>query len=684
MNILPHIQTLPPPLKAILLALFLFTITFFTYQNSLHNDFLMDDDGLILSGDTGHSLRDLTIHFLPDKYRLSKVEDSGSDSYYRPLAHIVPLAEFIFFRNDPFGYHLVSLILFWLCGLGIYYFVKKIWRDPAVGLLSALLFLVHPINGLFINYITAVVFAVQILAMLGAGLAFQKIIEGKNRLLFYPLGLLGYLTAIFCHETAFFLPLYLFTIACFPNRKKFVESFKLCLPFFVVGAAIFISRFFFASIKSNLLDKFQLFAMGPLEYLASWTRVMTWFLSRLVMPDGIVIIWATPVIRENIWLWIFLLTAGIALIILALRQRDADPLTAWGISWLAIGAIPTTLGCLFQPAVGVMFEPHWMFFPLIGLFTILAGILIRLARRLPKTGKILISIYVLTLMFISINMNARWGDERRYCRYWLDNVAADFKSIKFYLANAHLKKKEYAEAKKYYLEARENQWQDWQIYNNLAMIAMLEKKFAESDQYFQQALVFSPNSAVIWNNRGTLFLDRDDPDRAREYFLKAVALNHFYLEPRLNLAMLHIKKGDYASAIELCRENLRYDPQNRPTLTILLTLYLQTNDRAAAQQLGERILSQSRDSALLASSGSAFAAQNNIKLAAALLRRAIQLDKRNAAAYRELGKIYGNFNEFEQAIKLWQKGAQMDPGDPAFAQLISQAEALAEPRNGGR
>ena len=75
-----------------------------------------------------------------------------------------PLTEWTFALNfslgglHPFGYHVVSLLLFCLASFLIYLFCYMVFQNYFLGILTSIFYLVHPINGVAVNHIVALGF----------------------------------------------------------------------------------------------------------------------------------------------------------------------------------------------------------------------------------------------------------------------------------------------------------------------------------------------------------------------------------------------------------------------------------------------------------------------------------------------------------------------------------------------
>ena len=132
--------------------LFLFFVCCINYSNSLHNDFMIDDYGLILQDKKAHNLENLLYQFIPDNQKYLNIGRKEGGAYYRPFAHIIPLLSYLAFKENVFGYHCVNLVLFFLCVVLIYYLIQILSKRQDLAMMVSLLYAAHPLNGLFVNY----------------------------------------------------------------------------------------------------------------------------------------------------------------------------------------------------------------------------------------------------------------------------------------------------------------------------------------------------------------------------------------------------------------------------------------------------------------------------------------------------------------------------------------------------
>jgi len=657
-----------------LAAVVLFVLCFVTYSNSLHNDFMIDDYGLILENPQIRSINFFLNNFIPVDHPKAKIV------YYRPIPHALIMLNYLLFGANPFGYHLLNLFAFYLCCLCVYGFLNILLRDGRVSLLASLFFCSHPINGMLVNYKTATGYSVLICSVM-LSLTFYLLVEQKNNKSYLVISYLWFFIALLCHEIAMAFPLYLAAGLFFIKKYRLKQIIKGCFPYGVILFIYFIFRLKVASLKSNIINKIPIFEMSLTNYLATFSKLVFWYISKLVTLNDIVLIWATPLVRHPLlgWNLIFIcIVLGCLYLIFVVWKKD---IRAFAVFWILIGFIPVTMACLFHTDLGLMIEPHWLFFASIGFFIFLAYLIVRGGEKfnknlIPILSMILLVAYVLA----SRQHNYLWANEKRYCQFWL-RIVPGYKSVMFHLANCYMRDGEYEKARKLSEQALAGQFDDWQIYTNLGLMDYQEEKFTLAIEKFRTALKFNPDSAVTYNDLGNALLKINDRKMAQQSFLKAIGLNPFLLEPRLNLASIYQQQGEYEKAIALLKRNLAIDPNNEPSLFLLAEMDLSAGNKPSALELAKQLLVKGKDPEALVGLGSLFAANRYSKMAFALCSRALQIDPYNKNAHLQLGKLYGNAEQFNRAIVIWQEGLRYHPDEPEFKELITEANELMVHKN---
>ncbi len=660
--------------RNLIFAVGLAVLCWLAYHNALRNDFLIDDHWLIFEDPHRNNLQFIPTHFIPDFKKFSHVEQASGNVYYRPMNHIFPLIQHLVFGRNPFGYHVVNLILLYLCGLSLALLVFRLWSNKALAMIVSVLFCVHPLNGIMVNYITAGFFSIQLLGMIWAIIGFLTALEKEKRIYLF-LSILAMAVALLCHETSLIFPLYLVGTLYFLKDYSWAKSIRASLPYLGVTVAYFIFRFYFASLQTSVLDKVALHHLTIPQYVATVTKLFSWYFSKLIFPSEIIFIWVITPLREG---WVLWFVTGIVslffLIVCLVYGKRKSSVIGLSLFWLMAGFLPVLLACLYQPAKGIIFEPHWVFFPSIGFFVLASYGLLNLRRFFSREFVIVLGVLGIGFLVVASRIsNELWRNDKIYAHHWLAQIP-EYKDAFYCLGFAYFKEGEFVQAREYFRKAIAGRFSDWQIYLNLGLMDYEENRIEAAQNNFEKAEQLFPSSAVVQNNRGLVCLKNLHQDSAKEYFLNAIRYNPFLLEPRLNLASVYRSEKKYDEALNLYQENLRINPKDKNTLTLLFTLYLDFKDFSKATQIGMRLFKLDLSAAESTSLGSLLGSNNLNELAYAFFMKAYQADSSFKDVYLELGKWYGNRGQMKIAKELWQEGSTLDPQDQRFFECLKQAE----------
>lgn len=116
------------------------------YYNSLANDFVYDDKSFVVEN---NHIKDLNANKLISYF--TSPATSASDirvttDMYRPLTVLSYSIDYIFWKLNPFGYHLTSMILHILNGILVYLILSMIIKNNIIALFASLFFIIHPVQ----------------------------------------------------------------------------------------------------------------------------------------------------------------------------------------------------------------------------------------------------------------------------------------------------------------------------------------------------------------------------------------------------------------------------------------------------------------------------------------------------------------------------------------------------------
>ena len=290
-------------------------------------------------------------------------------SYDRPISGWTHIFLFSLIGDSPLRWHLTTLLLRWLGGVGMWWSLGKLWpqaRRPVA--FATLLYMVYPV---FFQQPIAITFHQQLMQYvlyffsLGA-----MIMAFRQPRRFWPYTLLSLaLSLIQITITEYFVPLELVRPIILwvlfsedredrqPLLKRFRRTLLGWLPYLIAIAAFIIWRLFFIDIATG--DPYQAtmlfnFFSDPLSTTLS--------LVKIVIPDSLFMLLSTwinaiefgladPDFKPNLLFLVIGAVTAAALVVYLHWFDDSEPADEqsqnnWYLQALAIGLIATLLGVL--------------------------------------------------------------------------------------------------------------------------------------------------------------------------------------------------------------------------------------------------------------------------------------------------------------------------------------------------
>ncbi len=646
-----------------------------TFFNAVHSSFKMDDHDFFKDPKITNP-KYFNYNWLPEPNRYLKLSVASEESSYRPVTNSALSILYHQFGTHVESYHRANIFLFFLgCSL-LYVFVLLLSGSGILAFLTASLFIVHPINGLAVNYVVASAYAYQLIFNMLCLISFVLAFKLKNQWL--PLFLSGvfFLISLGVHETSIILPVYLLGIAWLLGKGNLRVWFLKTLPFFFMLFSFLVFRMEHASLKTGVLQKFADFQMSLGQFLATFFKLIAWYLSQLIVPDGVVLMWSSKVITYQLWGWI---TAGVLFLGLAVLiiKKCGRSVQSWACASFVVGFLPIMAACLFRPTTGLVMEPHWMFLPSIGFFILYASLLNRILEWKKWIGIFLTASLLAGFVSLSHIYNDLWKDEQTYCHYWLKKVPS-FKTTEFFLAYAYMQEKKYDQARYFLLNAREGIFSDWQIYGNLGLMDYEQGKLEEALENYKTALKINPASGEIYNNLAVALEKIGKQKEAVAANEQALRLNQFMVEPRLNLARVALANKDVDTALRLYKENLLIFPYDKRTLHLLFTALMDAGNNQEAEGLIRDVIANSKNEILLTDMAVLATEKRQLLWAIDLYMQALRINPNYKETYVQAGVLLANLNFIDRAIQMWERALSLGPDDKEVLELIKKAKANRE------
>lgn len=190
---------------------------------------------------------------------------------------------------------------------------------------------------------------------------------------------------------------------------------------------------------------------------------------------------------------------------------------------------------------------------------------------------------------------------------------------------------------------------------NVVLFDLAAKDYVAAQQGIDLLLAASPDNPLDLSLAGRLALVRQDRERAREFYLKAVAAGARAPEPYTFLASDSLERGDDDEALRLAGNGLALAPQDVRLLLVFAEAAAalgRTDDALIAARSAGKLYPQDHHAALLA--GRAYLDKGALDQAEAELNRARDLAPENldvAAALSRLAALRGDHAAAQDAVE---------------------------------
>ena len=191
---------------------------------------------------------------------------------------------------------------------------------------------------------------------------------------------------------------------------------------------------------------------------------------------------------------------------------------------------------------------------------------------------------------------------------------------------------------------------------------------------YTQALRLDPHNAVIYKERGDVYDNLGEFDKAIADFNQALKLNPNYAVVYRDLGTVYSNKGDYDRAISECTQAIRLEPNVGTYYVSRGNAYFNKKDfdRAIAD-CTQAIRLEPNKGDYYNYRGNAYSFKKDYDRAIADYTQAIKLDPNFAWAYGNRGTAYYNKGDWNRAIADYEAALRLDPNNATYKQWLENA-----------
>jgi len=584
---------------------FLCLVCFAVYFNSLNNNFVFDDNALIINNPFIKSPKYLKEIFRTSPYDyIATDKDVSEDKMYRPLQIASYSFDYQIWGLKPFGFHLTNVLLHILNCLLLYYLFGKVLSVSAARVAS-LIFAVHPIHVSVVSYISGRADLLVSLFMLLCITLFFKFMQSRLKI-FYIASIFCAALALLSRENA--LSLFLFILLAISVSKK-IDTFggTQTLPFragkecaalsinpepldfarggsrdgepvepqtpgfspgcvewvdlksilyvvpFIVLDILYVSLRFMLFGKYGVATHQSLISL-PLR-IVNFFNILLHYLSVLLLPLDLHMFRTTTLIRRFTDPRIFLIIAiATGIVYLMARPRRSSAFIFCTL-WFVIGLLPVFFFFDAYPLLkkAVMAE-SWLYLSCASFFALF--VLVDKASR--KLAKVLLPSIVIFYGSLTVINNNYWQGGIRFYENILE-YNPQGNPFRKDLINEYLKIGLYDEA---YQEIQKLPPDDKGYYIFKGNYYFLKGRIDLAIENYKKSSEKNKKDFYVYYNLSLCYEKLKDLDSAISYAQKSISINPYYVSCLIQLGDLYLLKGEPAQARKYYQMAVDLNPKN--------------------------------------------------------------------------------------------------------------------------
>jgi len=512
------------------------------YHNCLGNEMFWDDDDFIHNNRFIRDFHDWPLWFSQNLVAGSYLVSN----YWRPLLLAVFSIEWHWWQNWVYGWHTVAIGMHILAAIMLFFFLRRLFNQPLLALLTALLFVVHPVHNEAVVYVNSMGDAQEAFFVFSSLLLFTNFRRSQKPAWAsrsYYFSLICYCLAILSKETGFVLVgLLALTDFLLLSKKSFWNRVGHTLgawwPFLTVAITYVILRGTVLNFANsfNFYNTANPFTTHISIRLMTFFKVMVQYTGFLFFPYQLRVERNFPW-AQSVFEWDVIIGGLLVAFMLfeAFKCWKTKPWISFGVGWFFIAIVPTSN--VLVPINSVIYE-HFLYMPMIGIAFIVVHLCLGWAEKNNQIPSLLKIFAVIIMIFWGINIHRNLD--------WRTSIG-------------------------FYEQLISYRPDDYRVINNLGMEYANGGFYDKAYSTYLKAIALDPKNPVAYHNIAGTYRDTGHLDLALQNFHKAVLLNPNFIWSYKSLADLYWRVGDYKDCRENILQTLRIDPYD-PTMRNALTM----------------------------------------------------------------------------------------------------------------
>jgi len=498
-------------LKILCLILIVLSVTSISYFPTIENDFInWDDDKYVIKNEL---IKELTIKNIKEIFATSFV------SIYTPIAVLSYAVEHKIFGLNPHAYHATNLIFHSLNSILVFCLFLILSGNKIISFFVSIFFAIHPMHVESVAWISERKDVLYALFYLGSMIAYLRYLNNFFKKRYLIISIILFIISLFTKPMAVSLPLVLFLLDYYYDRKIEKRVIIEKIPFFILAILFSILAIY---TESDAIEKEVLYSFSE-NVIFFFYRSCFYFL-KLFLPLKLSAIYPYPNKIDGFLPIEFILSPFvftliiILLIILFTRSKKDRKTILFGVLFFYITIAPVLQ---FIPVGRAIVAERYTYIPYLGLFFIIASFVFRFYDNYVKNRP---TFKVLFLLLFCIVVASSGYLTWQRCHIWRNGIIF---------------------------------WSDF-IKNN-------------------------PDSPAGYNGRGSAYFLIGDYDKALNDYRNVLKIYHNHIGANYNICILYKVLGDYNNAITWCKRTIELKNDYVEAYGNLGDIYLFIGNKHAAK-----------------------------------------------------------------------------------------------------
>lgn len=632
-------QDVPPPApsaaRSFVLGAILVALAVAVYLPLRDAGWIWDDDAFITMNPRIHA---------PDGLRRLWFTTESPD--YFPLTSSMLWVEWRLFGGEPFGFHVVNVLLHAASAVFLWRALRFLGVPGAW--FAAAVFAVHPVNAESVAWITERKNTLSMFFASASFMAWAGREDGRPRS-WQVASVACFVASLLAKTASVTLPVAMLCVVWARRGRIARADVVRTAPHFAASLVLGLVTVWFQSQRSIADEVIR--TDGFAARLAGAARAFWFYLGKTIVPWDLSFVYPRWTIDPSAWLTWVPLAAIVAAAAFAWTRR-----ATWGRPVLAAGA---AFGALLLPVAGFLdiyfmryslVADHWQYFAMVAPVVLACAASTRLVARHGALADLAPAAGALVIGGLGALTWTRCAVYRDTETLWTDTVARNPGSSA--------------------------------AQNNLGVAIFAKNRIEESIPFFEKAIELDAKNANAVGNLGRAKLAQGDADAAESLLRRAIEMAPRYAEAHYNLGIAVAGRGRITEAIPLFRQAIELSPEYAEARNNLAGALLQTGrgDEAIAEY---REALRLRPGFLQARSnlGVALLRSGDLRGAADEFRTVLASEPDYPLVHLNLGTALGRLGDPEGAIRHFNRTLDLQKGSrPAMRGIAWVLATTPDPR----